>query len=69
MQAEIGSIPAGNDETETKIVICEILGRETSSLLHPLECMGSDGNRYFVKTRRTDKRLVNIGPMLGMAKL
>ncbi|SKA94888.1 hypothetical protein SAMN02745166_02232 [Prosthecobacter debontii] len=41
--------------TEESIRITEIQGRETSSILRPLECRASDGNRYFIKTRRSDK--------------
>ena len=36
--------------------IQEIIDRETATMLRPLECMASDGKRYFVKSRRTDRR-------------
>jgi hypothetical protein len=38
-----------------RLRVTEILGREASSILHPLECWASDGNRYFIKTRCSDK--------------
>lgn len=37
-----------------RLLITEIQGRETASILRPLECRASDGNRYFIKSRNSD---------------
>ncbi len=37
-----------------RLVVTEILGREAGSILRPLECRASDGERYFIKTRCSD---------------
>lgn len=38
-----------------RLLITEILGRESASILRPLECLTSDGDRYFIKTRCSEK--------------
>lgn len=47
-------MPPGSELEEEPLTITEILDREKSSILRPLECKASDGKRYFIKTRRTD---------------
>jgi len=49
-------LPDACDASFGHVDITEIQGRDLGSLLHPLECKGSDGERYFVKTRRSDMR-------------
>lgn len=49
-------MPPDSAFSDGRLLITEILSRETASILHPLECRASDGQRYFIKTRCSDMR-------------
>lgn len=47
-------MPPHSAFADGRLMVTEILGRETSSILRPLECIASDEKRYFIKTRSSD---------------
>ena len=48
-------IPPDSEFVDGRLLVTEILGRETASILRPLECQVAGGQRYFIKTRCSDK--------------
>lgn len=46
--------PPSSAFVDGRLLITEILGRETASILRPLECQASDGQRYFIKILRSE---------------
>lgn len=47
-------MPPDSAFSHGRLLITEILSRETDSILRPLECRAVDGQRYFIKTRCSD---------------
>jgi len=48
-------MPPESAFVDGRLIVTEIQGREPNSILRPLECRASDGHRYFIKTRCSDK--------------